>query len=97
MFMVLMAVSVVLSLICASVDMFAPELDHPHPLIDHLLPKVVAGDFERALPAKKPLGVDGPMSLLPLILAWAIVGWPLARIVVLAEDPIRADVGRPIG
>jgi len=70
-----------LSLLCVSVDMFAPTYEHPHPLVDRLLPMAMAGDFARALIAKQPFGVDGPAALGPLFVVWTILGWPLARLV----------------
>lgn len=77
-FLLLLAVSIGLSLICAATDMFAPADVYPHPFIELLLPMFLSGDLHRALIARLP-GVNGALAPLPLLLAWAAIGWSLQR------------------
>jgi hypothetical protein len=60
-------ISVVISLICASVDMAAP-LDVEHPLLDYIFPHFVHGDVHNVLAAWLP----GPFSLLGIPLLWVL-------------------------
>lgn len=77
-FLLLLAVSIGLSLVCVATEMFPREDIYPRPLTELLLPKLLSGDLHRAVIARLP-GINGAPVLLPLLLAWAVIGWSLLR------------------
>jgi hypothetical protein len=62
-------ISVVISLVCASVDMAAPS-DVEHPLLKYIFPRFVHGDVHNVLVFAARL--SGPFSLLGIPLLWAL-------------------------
>lgn len=68
-YLVLLVVSIVISLICASVNMVvSPDLSDP--FIGYLLPEFLKGDLHRMVIGRLVPHVGGLFALLPLLLAW---------------------------
>lgn len=77
-YLVLLAVSVGMSALCASISMSVPSgAEHPYPVTEFLLPMLLRGDFHRAV--TRLFGFEGPLSVLPLLMAWVGIGWLLLR------------------
>jgi len=74
-YLALLLISVAISTICASVDMFS-DRTIASPLDDHLMPAFLAGKI-RSLAAW--VGLDGLSGLIPLGLMWGLIGgWVFA-------------------
>ena len=67
---VLLPVSVLFSLICASTDMFSPR-DIASPFLDHLLPTFLDGGIHSIAAVA---GLGGLAGLIPLVLTWGLIG-----------------------
>jgi hypothetical protein len=86
-FLLLFAVSVGLSLICASVDMEAPDKIQ-NPMRDYLLPMFIVGDLPRFLTGLPEL--PGLLVLAPLLIAWWVLASPIAK---AATGSFREKIG----
>jgi hypothetical protein len=75
-FLLFFAVSVGLSLICASVDMEAPD-KILNPMRDYLLPKFLLGDLPRFLTGRPQL--PGLLVLAPLLIVWWLLASPIVN------------------
>ncbi len=72
----LLAVSAVVALACAAVDMTAPEI-YRAPLTDFILPGLFAGAAPKAV--LSAAGVGGVAALLPLLTVWSIASVVIVR------------------
>ncbi len=73
-FLGLFGVSVVISLVCASVDMLAPP-GFAWPFAEYLLPAFLDGRLHRIVVSRLAPGVNGLVFLLPLLIVWAGASW----------------------
>ncbi|HEY4045052.1 MAG TPA: hypothetical protein VGM32_24850 [Rhodopila sp.] len=73
----LLIASILLSLVCVSVDMWISP-DFHRPIFEALGPRFLYGDLDRALTFRL-LGMNRVVALLPLAAVWLIVGWPVLR------------------
>ncbi|MEI6987556.1 MAG: hypothetical protein WCK65_15680, partial [Rhodospirillaceae bacterium] len=83
-YLALLIVSILISVICVSVDMFCPT-SIAFPLGDYLIPAFLAGHIRSVTTV---FGVGGLVSLIPLMLFWVLIGervFSAARSVKLAS------------
>jgi len=66
----LLAASIALSFVAASVDMTAPSDAGPNVVFDYLLPRFLSGDLHALLFTR--LGLSGYYALLPLMICWIV-------------------------
>jgi hypothetical protein len=73
----LLAVSIAINLAAVAVDMAVTE-DHANPLLDQVFPRFLAGELHMTM-IYKALKFDGLVTLVPLMLIWAGLGWLIWR------------------
>jgi hypothetical protein len=70
-FLILLAISAAISLVCASVDMLAPP-NYLHPFTDYLLPEFMNGHLHRIVVGRVLPHVNALLLLVPLPLLWLV-------------------------
>jgi hypothetical protein len=73
----LIAISVIINLMCASVAMTSPE-DMANPLRTLILPSFFQGDLDQTV-LHAFFGADGRWQLIPLLAAWLILGFAFLK------------------